>query len=318
MYFFEYISGFVIDNRILSYYRLFAEQYMAEYEDELDALRAKAIHEKLAFGVTRLREEYRMKPSADAKPHAYIKSPYNKQKNAIFLVGDCVPLRKVNKKAPTQKQLNARKRASLKFQLQSRLHTESIRLKSWLDQYHQQIVVLDTETTGLSSTDQIIELGIIDMSGTILFENRFKPTVEISLGAKQVHGITASMLESAPLFYEKINEIKRILHNKHVVIFNAPFDIGMLYSTCHAFDICTTWINKLHSVCAMNISVDAFGASNRHGSISLADAASEAQVKWQGSAHSAIIDCQTTREILLSIANASAELLKELHDSGMK
>ena len=75
---------------------------------ELEQLRQQAIENDKAFGVTRLKDEYRMKPKPNAKQSDWVKSPYNRNKNPIYLVADCVPIREVKRKPPTQKQLLAR------------------------------------------------------------------------------------------------------------------------------------------------------------------------------------------------------------------
>lgn len=51
-------------------------------------------------------------------------------------------------------------------------------------------VYLDTETTGLGSTDEIIEISIIDDDGSTLLETLVKPSQPIPADSTRVHGIT--------------------------------------------------------------------------------------------------------------------------------
>ena len=61
--------------------------------------------------------------------------------------------------------------------------------KLWIDK---KAICLDTETTGLGSDAQIIEIAITDLNKNILFNQRIKPTTDIEHGALSVHGITPS------------------------------------------------------------------------------------------------------------------------------
>ena len=63
------------------------------------------------------------------------------------------------------------------------------------------IVVFDTETTGLGRCDRVVEIAAITMdprTGEIIdkFETLINP--ERDIGPTSIHGITASMVETAP------------------------------------------------------------------------------------------------------------------------
>jgi len=66
------------------------------------------------------------------------------------------------------------------------------------------VYILDTETTGLSKTDQVIEVGWIEVGSlpTLLTldsgSNRYLPTVGISSKAEQVHKISYRQLLGSP------------------------------------------------------------------------------------------------------------------------
>lgn len=59
-------------------------------------------------------------------------------------------------------------------------------------------LILDSETTGLGSSAEIIELGVIDMAGRVIFNSRLRPVGGIDPGAARVHGITLGDLAAAP------------------------------------------------------------------------------------------------------------------------
>ena len=95
-------------------------------------------------------------------------------------------------------------------------------------------IVLDTETTGLSTAEKhrIIEIGCVEM-----FNRRFtgktfhvylQPDREIDAGALQVHGITPEFLADKPRFADKAQELMEFLQGAELVIHNASFDVGFL------------------------------------------------------------------------------------------
>lgn len=98
-------------------------------------------------------------------------------------------------------------------------------------------IILDTETTGLGDHDQIIELTIIDMNGNILFDSLFNPSIEVSEGAENVHGLTNDMLSNKPIWIDKWDEIKSILKDKVALIYNSSFDYRLMKQTCRAFNV---------------------------------------------------------------------------------
>jgi DNA polymerase III epsilon subunit-like protein len=280
---------------------------------ELEQLRQNAIENNLSFGVTRLRDEFRMKPKPGAEPAAWVKSPYKRDKNPVYLVADCVPVREIKTQStPTERQVLARQITGLKSQLRSALYTAGKELSEWLTAAGDSVVFLDTETTGLDSTDQVIELGMVDLAGRVLYTCRFNPTVDISEGAFEVHGISKDVLAQASSWADEEPHIKQLLAGKHLVIFNEKFDLRMMAQTSEAFGLDTAWLKNIKVTCAMAWSVDAFGATNRYGTISLADAVYSARLPWEGQAHGAVTDSQMTRKLVLAIVQFYTDVFAQL------
>ena len=59
-------------------------------------------------------------------------------------------------------------------------------------------IFIDTETTGFSPDDVVIEIGVVTLNGETLYQSFFKPTIPIPQSAIDVHHITEDMVESAP------------------------------------------------------------------------------------------------------------------------
>jgi len=99
-----------------------------------------------------------------------------------------------------------------------------------LDSY----VILDTETTGLDNNDVIVQIGIIDLKGTILINSLIKPTKKKSIpsAATNVHGITMNMLDNAPSFKDILPDVERVFAGKTVLIYNDEYDTRIINQTC--------------------------------------------------------------------------------------
>jgi DNA polymerase-3 subunit epsilon len=90
-------------------------------------------------------------------------------------------------------------------------------------------VFLDTETTGLSQKDEIVEIAVIDNSGLTLIDSFVKPSRLIPADATNIHGITDQMVQKAPAWpILWVTRIKPLLTNRTIVAYNSDFDKGMI------------------------------------------------------------------------------------------
>jgi single-stranded-DNA-specific exonuclease len=92
-------------------------------------------------------------------------------------------------------------------------------------------VVLDTETTGRSNNDEVIELSILDTSGNEIYHSLFNPEVPISYQAAQVSHISMAEISLAPSFKDEWPKIKEIIGNRPIVAYNVAFDERLLTQT---------------------------------------------------------------------------------------
>lgn len=95
-------------------------------------------------------------------------------------------------------------------------------------------IVLDTETTGLSTSDghRIIEIGCIELVDRRItgrdYHRYLNPDRDIDEGAERVHGISIKDLEGQPRFPDVAEELLDFLSGAELVIHNAEFDVGFL------------------------------------------------------------------------------------------
>jgi DNA polymerase-3 subunit epsilon len=95
-------------------------------------------------------------------------------------------------------------------------------------------IVLDTETTGLSTSKghRIIEIGGVELVNRRLtgrdFHRFLNPDRDIDEGAEAVHGISREQLETEPRFEEVVDDFLAFIAGAELIIHNATFDVGFL------------------------------------------------------------------------------------------
>jgi DNA polymerase III epsilon subunit-like protein len=100
-------------------------------------------------------------------------------------------------------------------------------------------VICDTETTGLPSKDpdtEICQLSITDTKGKPLFSMLLKPNKPMGDVVVGIHGITNEQVQNQPMFAQVAKIIAFVLENKHVVCYNADFDVALLWSLFKKYD----------------------------------------------------------------------------------
>ena len=95
-------------------------------------------------------------------------------------------------------------------------------------------IVLDTETTGISTSEghRIVEIGCIELDNLIPTKNKFhcylNPERKVSKKAFEVHGYSDEFLFKQKKFNEIVEEFLDFISGKKLIIHNAEFDVGHL------------------------------------------------------------------------------------------
>lgn len=95
---------------------------------------------------------------------------------------------------------------------------------------YEKIVAIDTETTGVSVNDELLQLSIVGGSGEVLYDSYICP---VSLtewpDAEAVNGISYDMVKDAPTPEEVAAVVAPIFANAETIVgYNTPFDIGFV------------------------------------------------------------------------------------------
>jgi DNA polymerase-3 subunit epsilon len=158
------------------------------------------------------------------------------------------------------------------------------------------ILILDTETTGLDGCAEIVQIAIVDLNGSTVYESLVKPVCSIPEEATRIHGITDDMVANAPTFDMVHCRLMSLMHGKKVVIYNAEFDTRMIYQAGKLYGYLPDLLVGSWE-CAMEQYAVFFGEWNDyHGSY-----------RWQrlpGGDHSAKGDCLATLQLVKKMASA--------------
>src|SRR2546429_4296503 len=165
----------------------------------------------------------------------------------------------------------------------------------------------DTETTGLEDDDEIVQWAVCDQEGNVLGSGKISPTVPISEGAFDKHGITPEQLIGAPTFDQIWPDILKLLTEMTVVIYNDVFDIGKLYTSANARKVEMPMYGWIKSVCAMELFAEFYGQVHEYYGTYTRQQLNEVavphlQIEVPGQSHDGSHDAAATAMIVKKLA----------------
>jgi len=153
------------------------------------------------------------------------------------------------------------------------------------------VVVVDTETTGFTASDRVVEIACVtvDLHGRVIGEWQTLLDPGRDVGPTEVHGITAAMVAGAPTFADVVDDLARQLHGAVLAAHNLPFDARMLARE----------IERLADdrVADFGVGLDTLRATRAKLGVSCA----EYGISLDG-AHRALDDARATAELLVRVA----------------
>lgn len=168
-------------------------------------------------------------------------------------------------------------------------------------------VILDTETTGLNSDAEIVEVSVIDApSGTVLFDSLVKPQRPIPSDAIAIHGIGNHMVADAPQFGDIWPQLAQVLSGRNLLIYNADYDTRLIEQSLKIATGESHVLPVLETFCVMEWYAEFWGDMNEfHGTYrwqKLTNAAAQQNIDISDlSAHRALADCVITRRLINAV-----------------
>jgi DNA polymerase-3 subunit epsilon len=171
-------------------------------------------------------------------------------------------------------------------------------------------LILDTETTGLGPGAEIIEVGIIDAHGLVMFESLVQPRSPIPSAATAIHGITNADVANAPTWAEVHAQVCGILEGRLVAAYSAAFDHRLLVQTAALYGL---QIAAYRPFCVARAYAryhgewDADKGTWKHQHLANAVIQTDVDAPDQGQAHRAVFDCHLALGVLQAMAGKKDE-----------
>ncbi|QRN82588.1 3'-5' exonuclease [Chloroflexota bacterium] len=168
-------------------------------------------------------------------------------------------------------------------------------------------VFIDTETTGFTHKDVVIEIGVVDLHGKTLYKSLFKPAIPIPPDSVAVHHITEEMVADAPSWKDAWEEMEPVLKGRLVGMYNAEFDLRMMKQTHERYWL--DWpLDDRHFFCVMKLYAAFYGelsTRSRGYRLHKLEAAGAASGIPLPNSHRAVDDALLTAELFRYMANYS-------------
>ena len=165
-------------------------------------------------------------------------------------------------------------------------------------------VILDTETTGLSTTQKhrIVEIGCIELENQIptnkIFHVYLNPQRPVSEDAFKIHGYSNEFLSDKKTFAEVAENFLDFVKNKKIIIHNAPFDLSFLN---YEFKLINKkGVNEKDVIDTLEIARQKYpGSQNSLDALCKRFNIDNSRRKK----HTAIIDCQLLKEVYINLVD---------------
>ncbi|MCE1255668.1 MAG: 3'-5' exonuclease [Anaerolineae bacterium] len=167
-------------------------------------------------------------------------------------------------------------------------------------------IFLDTETTGLTRNDEIVEISLIDNQGNLIYESLVRPSQSISPDAYAVHGISNDSVKNAPAWPVIWPTLRTHLVGRLICAYNAEFDMRMMQQSHTRYRL--PWKENFKSFDIMQLYSQFKGewdnVRRQYRYHSLDKAGKECQILIPN-AHRAATDALLARALLHYISNAA-------------
>lgn len=168
---------------------------------------------------------------------------------------------------------------------------------AWRHLKNPDVLILDTETTGLGGDAEICQIAIVNLRGKVLLDTLVKPVRPIPDDATAIHGITTKAVADAPTFGQIGMQISGILRGRTCLVYNVSYDTRLLRQSAEAVRLKADVILPA-SARFEDVMLPYSAWVGEHGRRA-------GEYRWQrlkGGDHSALGDVWATRRVLFQMA----------------
>ena len=162
-------------------------------------------------------------------------------------------------------------------------------------EFNERSLIVDTETVGVGSTVEIVEIAFGDASGEIVFQSLVRPVFNSSPRASSPSRFDKAELMRAPYWTDIWPQVSELVNNRLLIAYNAAFDRRALAAACARHQHQT---EERGWRCAMQLVKQVAGVKK---SLPLAEAC--ALYGLPGGTHRAAADVQATYHLLNALKN---------------
>ena len=165
-------------------------------------------------------------------------------------------------------------------------------------------VILDTETTGMSTAEKhrIVEIGCIELDNQIptkkIFHEYLNPQRSVSEDAYKIHGYSDKFLSDKKTFSEIAENFLNFLKNKKIIIHNAPFDLSFLNYEFKLID--RKGIDTQNVIDTLEIARQKYPGSQNSLDALCKRFNIDNSIRKK---HNALVDCQLLKEVYINLVD---------------
>ena len=172
-------------------------------------------------------------------------------------------------------------------------------------------VILDTETTGLSTLEnhRIVEIGCVELNNQIptekIFHTYLNPQRSVSEEAYNIHGYSDEFLSNKKTFSEISETFLNFIKDKKIIIHNAAFDLSFINYELKLIN--QKPVDKKNIIDTLEIARIKYPGSQN----SLDSLCKRFNIdNSKREKHNALIDCHLLKEIYVNLADQKDPKLK--------
>ena len=169
------------------------------------------------------------------------------------------------------------------------------------------VVIVDTETTGLGDRAEVIEVAVLDTTGAVRFEALSLPQGRIPRDASDIHGLTRAILkaEGARPWPDVHSKLAAVLDGAAVVLaWNAEFDARLLVQTASRHGLTFPKVQIRDALTDYREIRREAPARGRH---KLTAVMRREGAKVDGPAHRATADCRAVLAVVRAVVESRGE-----------